>query len=304
MEILLTIAFVFLAISIFLIFNIKTQDFVKLAVSLDSRNKEDFRREINKRENRLLNFFNQTKTMLLATGQKSKFIMVIVGSCILVALGISVALFIGNIYLAPTAGIAFGAIPFIFIRFQFIEYNKLVVEELSNAMSAVTSSYERSDNILLSFKENLTDTAEPIKSIFESFVNEIENVNPNYEKAIDNMKCKIDNSVWVEWCEALKRCSKNRNIKFVLSPIVIKLSKIKVVTGELQNLLMNATKDYWILLVAALGLLYVGIYILPSGLMIEIPKTLSNILIAVNCAIALLTSIKVLLITHEIKFDL
>ncbi|MFI3326847.1 MAG: hypothetical protein R3Y35_11845, partial [Clostridia bacterium] len=195
-------------------------------------------------------------------------------------------------------------IPFLYIRFQYIEYNKFVLEGLSVAMSQVTTSYERTENILLSFKENVDDVKEPVKTIFLEFINEIENINPNYEKAIDNMKNKIDNSVWIEWCEALKRCTRNRTLKYVLAPIVTKLSKVKVVTGELQTILSNATKNFWVLMCAALALLYVGIYVLPQGLMIEIPENLRNMLIALNVTVSVFAGIKVSLITREVKFDL
>lgn len=304
MEILLTCAFIFISVAICLIFKISSNDISKLVTQLENKNNKSFKKMMTHKENKVLNFLRQTKEMLQVTNQTVKFTFIILASVIFAVLGISIAIAIDNIYLAPAFAVAFGGAPFVYIRFQFIEYNKMVISELSSVMAAVTSSYERTENIITAFKENLEDTPEPIKSIFQSFINEIETVNPNYEKALDNLKDKIDNSIFVEWCDALKRCSRNRNIKFVLAPIVLKLSKVRIVTGELQTMLMNGVKDYWVLLAATFALLYVGIFVLPDGLMIEIPKDLSNILIAINVAVALLTSIKVIIITKEIKFDL
>lgn len=301
MEIILLLALVFLTIAIFLAFGVKTSDFITL---FEKKKEDTFKSQMNDKENIIVRLSRDTKNMLQATGQTGKFNFVIALALVLIAVGAVVAIMIGNVYLVPVFGIACGVVPFIYLKFQFIAYNKLVIEELATAMSSVTTSYERSENILQAFKENIEDTREPIRSIFTGFVNEIENVNPNYETAIEHMKGRIDNSVWVEWCEALKRCSRNRGIKYVLSPIVTKLSKINVVTGELQNILMDSIKDFWLLIVAALALLYVGVYVLPSGLMIDIPENLSNILIALNFAVALIVSIKATLITKEIKFDL
>ena len=301
MEILLLIALLLFSVAIFLAFGVKTSDFISL---FEKRKDDSFKSQMNDKENIIVRYMCDTKNMLSSTGQTGKFNFVIGLTFVLVAVGAVVAIMIGNIYLVPVFAMACGVVPFIYLKFQFIAYNKLVIEELATAMSAVTTSYERTENILQSFKENIEDTREPIRSIFEGFVNEIENVNPNYEKALDNMKNRIDNSVWIEWCEAFKRCSRNRGIKYVLAPIVTKLSKINVVTGELQNILMDSIKDFWLLLIAALALLYVGIFVLPSGLMITIPENLSNILIALNFAVALIVSIKATLITKEIKFDL
>ncbi len=297
----LILALIFYSIAILLIFKVKLHDFFAL---FEFRKSKDFKAQISGKENAIENFIEETKDMLKATGQTNRFNAIIVLSVALVAVGAIAGVAIGNYYLIPVFAVACGVIPFIFIRFQFIAYNKLVIEELSTAMSSVTISYERTENILIAFKENIENTREPIKSVFISFVNEIEHINPNYEQALENMKNKVDNSVWVEWCEALKRCSRNRSIKHVLSPIVTKLSKVNIVTGKLQNILSDCIKDFWVMLVAALALLYVGVFVLPSGLMMEIPENLSNILIALNVGVAITIAIKATLITNEIKFDL
>ncbi len=304
MEILLSIAVIFLSFAIFLAFGVSIKDFRKLIDTAQDSTNKSLKQIVNKKENKLVAFLRESEQMLEVTGQSGKFSFMIVLSVSLILLGISVCVAIGNLFLIPVASIAFGLIPFMYIRFQYIEYNKFVLDGLSTAMSQVTTSYERTENILLSFKENVDDVKEPVKTIFLEFINELENINPNYEKAIDNMQGKIQNSVWIEWCEALKRCTRNRNLKYVLAPIVTKLSKVKVVTGELQNILMNVTKNFWVLMGAALALLFVGVYLLPDGLMIEIPEFIRNLLIAVNISFSLFAGIKVMLITREIKFDL
>ncbi|MFI3327368.1 MAG: hypothetical protein R3Y35_14540 [Clostridia bacterium] len=304
MEILISIAVIFLSFAIFLAFGVSIKDFRKLIDNAQDSTNKSLKNIVNQKENKLIKFLRESEQMLKVTGQGGKFSFMIILSVCLILLGISTSIAIGNLYLIPVASIAFGIIPFLYIRFQYIEYNKFVLEGLSVAMSQVTTSYERTENILLSFKENVDDVKEPVKTIFLEFINEIENINPNYEKAIDNMKNKIDNSVWVEWCEAIKRCSRNRTLKYVLAPIVTKLSKVKVVTGELKTILSNATKNFWILMCAALALLYVGVYILPDGLMIDIPTNLRNMLIALNVSVSVFAGIKVALISNEIKFDL
>ncbi|MFI3205962.1 MAG: hypothetical protein R3Y33_01825 [Clostridia bacterium] len=303
MKPLIFLALILLCISIFLVL-VRKKDFAELKSILTINRKKTFKDEFNDKRNPIIDFFSSSQYMLKATGSTNKFYIILILSCALIFTGAFMGILIGNIYLVPVLAICFSVIPFIYVRMQFISYNKLVLEELSNAMGAVTTSYERTENILLAFKENIDDTKEPVKTIFQAFVNEIEHINPNYEKAIDNMKRKIDSSVWIEWCEALKRCSQNRSIKYVLAPIVTKLSKINVVLAQLQNILGDAVKDFATLVLASIALLYVGIYVLPSGLMIVIPEDLSNILIALNLGVATFLSLRVMLITKDVNFDL
>ncbi len=303
MTMLFILAVLFLVIAIFLAFGVRASDVTALIQSWQSKGKQSMKQVVQGKQNRLLTFLQTSQQMMAVTGQGNRFSFMILLSVCLMGCGIATAIAVANYYLIPVAMVAFGVIPFVYIRFQYIEYNKFVLERLSTAMAQVTTSYERSENILLAFKENVEDTAEPIKSIFVAFVHEIESVNPNYEQAIDQMKGKLNNSVFAEWCDALKRCSRNRTLKYVLSPIVTKLSKMQVVTGELQTILLNVTKNFWVLLSAALALLFVGVYVLPDGLMIDIPTNLRNLLVAVNLAVCVGAGIKVALVTHDIQFE-
>lgn len=295
------IALILLAIAIFLIFKVSVNDFLSLFEH--SRKSKDFKELSSEKENPIVKFITDTKNMLEATGQIGRFNLLIIITIVLALAGAIGAIYIKNLYLIPVFAIGAAAVPFIFVRFQFIAYNKLVTEELASAMSAVTISYVRTENILSAFKENVENIREPIRSVFLSFINEMENVNPNYEQALDNMKNRIDNSVWVEWCEALKRCSRNKGLMYVLAPIVTKLTKISIVTNKLQNILMECVKDFWVMLFAALALLYAGVYILPSSLMMDISDNISNALVAINIAVAIIVAIRATLITSEIKFD-
>ena len=53
---------------------------------------------------------------------------------------------------------------------------------------------------------------------------------------------RIDNTVFQEWCDALIACQHDRSLKTTLTPIVSKLSDMRVVNGELE------TMDYDVLI--------------------------------------------------------
>lgn len=304
MDILISIAFIFIVLAIILLFGVGGSDLINLLNSFEHNNKKSLKKILENKENKITKFISNSQSMLEATGQKNKFTFMLMLSVVLVILSVSIIFTLKNLFLLPVFVIAFGAIPFIYIKIQYVAYNKLVSQELNSALSVITSSYERNENILMSFKENLNDIAEPVKSVFESFVVEVEKINPNYDSAIDNMKSKINNNVWIEWCEALKRCSRDRTLKYVLAPVVLKLSKIEEINSKLENILMTATRDFYILTAGAVLLVYVGIFVIPSSLMITIPTNLANGIIAVNLAYGVYSIIKVVFITKNTKFDI
>ena len=58
------------------------------------------------------------------------------------------------------------------------------------------------------------------------------------------VKYAIDNEVWQEWCEAVMACQTDRSLKSTLTPIVSKLSDMRVVNGELENLVFGPRKEF------------------------------------------------------------
>ena len=62
--------------------------------------------------------------------------------------------------------------------------------------------------------------------------------------ALHDLKYAIDNEVWQEWCEAVMACQTDRSLKSTLTPIVSKLSDMRVVNGELENLVFGPRKEF------------------------------------------------------------
>lgn len=304
MQFILGVVVIFLAIFFILIFNLRSADFEALTVSLLNGHPKTLKGLAKGKKSGVIGYILQTQKMLAAIGQAKKAYTIFAVSLVLMFLGGIAAVALGNAFLLPVLALAFAIIPSIYVRFQYIKYNKLLIEELEIALSTISISYERSENILLSIEENLENIHAPLGQIFEAFVYRVKFVNPNLEAAIDDMKKKINHSVWVEWCDSLKRCVQNRNLKHILRPTVNKLTKIKLVTNDLQNILYDANLNFWILLIVNCILLFVGVYLVPAGLQADIPDTLVNVLIAANAALMLFAAIKVSLETKSIDFDI
>ena len=80
--------------------------------------------------------------------------------------------------------------------------------------------------------------------VFQRFLTRIKHIDPDMDAALHDLKYAIDNEVWQEWCEAVMACQTDRSLKSTLTPIVSKLSDMRVVNGELENLVFGPRKEF------------------------------------------------------------
>jgi tight adherence protein B len=116
----------------------------------------------------------------------------------------------------------------------------------------------RNDDIITSVEENIAYLNPPITDLFKGFITQTR-FNPNVSQALQNMKNKLNSEVFHEWLDALTACQSDRTLKSTLSPIVSKLSDIRMVSGELDYLMFEPRKELItmaILLVGNIPLLY------------------------------------------------
>lgn len=59
-----------------------------------------------------------------------------------------------------------------------------------------------------------------------------------------NMKTKIDSEVFHEWCDSLILCQTDRSLKSTLTPIVNKLSDMRVVNADLEYMITGPRKEF------------------------------------------------------------
>ena len=91
----------------------------------------------------------------------------------------------------------------------------------------------------------MSDTCNhPVQNVFQRFLTRIKHIDPDMDAALHDLKYAIDNEVWQEWCEAVMACQTDRSLKSTLTPIVSKLSDMRVVNGELENLVFGPRKEF------------------------------------------------------------
>ena len=92
---------------------------------------------------------------MTATGKSGQFSVICALSLILMICGGAFAVLIDNVFLVPILSIAFCLFPFIYAKSTIAHYDKHIEQEMETALSIITTSYIRSDDIVLAIKEKM-----------------------------------------------------------------------------------------------------------------------------------------------------
>lgn len=207
-------------------------------------------------------FFNQDyeiRRILRDTGRADRFEALKRLTLILFAVGAVLALLIGNVYMVPILGIGFSLLPVWYLHSTAASYKKHLNEELETAISIITTSYLRTEDIIWSVQENLSYINEPVRANFEAFVYETRLINANTTSAINSLKMKIPNRVFHEWCNILIQCQSDRSMKNTLPTIAQKFSDVRIVQSELEAMMQGPRREavtMMFLVIANIPLLY------------------------------------------------
>lgn len=199
------------------------------------------------------------KNALTAMGKGGSFAFIICSSLILFAAGAVVAVLINNVFLVPVFAAAFAVIPFIYVRNSMDAYDKHIKDEMETTLSIISTSYMRSDDIIGAVKENLTYIKPPLREHFSAFLNDATLIS-NTKQALKNLKKKVDDEIFHEWCDALLQCQDDSTIKDTLQPIVAKLTDVRIVNSELSSMMAAVRMEYYTMVGLVIGnipLLYV-----------------------------------------------
>lgn len=255
--ILTVLSAVFIIVGIAFLFGLTpervTDDLISVITPNDSLRDKARNARGNKKKHALYRFLMKIRSSLTTAGKSGQFVIVCCASVILFAVGVIVSLLIGNPFLIPAVSVAFALIPFFYITSSLSYYEKQTKEELETSLSIISTSYIRSNDIVSAVKENLQYIKPPLKSVFMAFVGEATAVSSNTKRAILNMKDKIDDSIFDEWCDTLLQCQDDGTQKDTLLSVVAKLSDVRLVNSELKTMLSSVRNEYWVMVALVVG---------------------------------------------------
>lgn len=242
------------------------------------------------------------KDALEQTGKGNQFAVACAASLLLMIVGCVIAIMIDNPFLVPVFAIAFAMIPFIYAKRTVAYYDNHVKEELETALSIITTSYVRTDDIVSAVKENIQYLKPPVKDIFAGFVAENMMISSDVKQSIRHLKEKVNNSIFAEWCETLVACQDDRTLKDTLMPIVTKLTDVRIVNNEIKGMLSSARIEYYMMagmVVGNIPLLYVLNKDWFNALMFT---TLGKLVLAICGLVIIVTAVLMLRFTKQIEY--
>lgn len=300
------VTFGLLLVGMFLVLNLSPEaieeDMPGLLNPEQTIKQKAIRLQKKKKPNPLRNLLNTTNTIMKYMGQSSKFTIVCVASVLLAVLGVVLSVYIKNLFLIPAFAIGFFSLPFIFVHLYSHAYNRNLHNELETTLSQITISYMRMNDIVKAVEENLDSINPPIRKPFEEFISQVRYVNPNKRQALDDLQDKIDDDIFAEWCDGMKKCVANRTLKYMLMPTVNKYSTLRNIENKVKNTLM-AIRMQFIMIV---GIVYLNFPLL-KGLnedwySVLFDTTIGNATVGLVALITVICTIILVYITKPLKY--
>lgn len=255
-----------------------------------------------KKKNKLLLSLERMRSALEETGKEKQFSAACAAALLLVVSGCIVAIVIDNMFLIPVLAVAFAMLPFAYLAKTISLYENQVRQELETALSIITTSYIRSDNLVSAVQENLSYLKPPVKGIFEGFVAETTVISPDIRQAIYHMKEKVKNSIYEEWCDTLIACQSDRNLKDTLMPVVSKLTDVRLVNNQLKTMLSEARREYFMMVCMVLANIPL-LYCLNRDWYDAIMNTVfGKIVLAICGVVIIVTAIRMNKLTKPIEY--
>ncbi len=171
--------------------------------------------------------YREAKTVYDTIGQADRYQRVLRMSLATGAAGAVGGLLLGNLPLAAVLAVGLYFLPLWLSQFTLFRYQQFVSQELETALSLITTSYNRSNDILSAVEENLNAISDPVRTVFTAFCNGLRYVDANAPTAIERMKGQLDNPQFHEWCDILILCQDNHMLQAALQPVVNKFSILK-----------------------------------------------------------------------------
>lgn len=237
-----------------------------------------------------------------ASGKGKYFPLLFTASGLLVFLGIAIAAWLKNWFLAPTLVVALGTLPMTYASNVIREYEKSIRDEMETALSVITNAYLRMDDITAAIKETITYVKPPMRQLFEKYLVDVA-INPAKKEALYRLRSRLDDQIWFEWVTTLIQCQDDRSLRENLQPIVEKLTDVRLVNDQVKGDIASARSEYFAV-AAFLFVNYPMMYAInPDGFQMLIETTVGKAITGFVAAAVLITCFIMQKVTQDVTFD-
>lgn len=248
------IIFLTLFFGIVIIFDFKIKDFYNFFANKNKNYLKEKIKNVNNQKSKffLINYLKEENEILKLLGKEELFPYFVSISFFLSFILSYICLILNNFFMiAPLILISF-CLPFFVLKIIVNNYEKRITNHLESALSLITTSYLRNENIVLSIEENKEYFNMSIKGIFEEFLVEVNYLNENIIESLKHMKMKIKNSLFDEFVDNLILLQSDKSKKFILNNTLSKFSSIKLINLDLSLNLYEPVKEFMSMVILSL----------------------------------------------------
>lgn len=296
-------AFMAFLAGVFRLLNIKVSDLFRDFINRPQSIKKQIDETTNRKKKRfIIRQIEEITEIMRLTDREDKIPVIFIACGVCAVIGTVIASMFNNVFMIPVLGIGMTFLPVWYIKLTASHFKKDISEELETALSIISTAYIRNEDIVTAVKENISYLNPPIKNVFADFLVQLELIDSDIIKAIENLKTKVENDVFQEWCDALIQCQYDRSLKSTLTPIVTKLSDIRVVNSELELLVAEPRKEFIImamLIIANIPLMY---FLNKDWYAVLMHSVIGQIVIAIDFAAIFICGAFVVKLTKPIEF--
>lgn len=296
-------AFMAMTLGILKLLDIRLADLFKSVIDRPKSIRDQVNEATNKKKkNFIKREIEEITNILTMTGREEKIPVIFIACGGFAIAGTVIASLFNNVYMIPPLAVGMMFVPVWYVKLTASHFKKDVSEELETALSIITTAYIRNEDIVTAVEENVSYLNSPIKEVFTDFLVQLKLIDSDVNKAILSLKEKIDNDVFCEWCDALILCQQDRSLKSTLSPIVEKLSDIRVVNSELDLMLAEPRKEFVIMAMLVLANIPIMYFLNKDWYNVLMHTAIGKIVLAVDIAAIFVCTAFVIKLTRPIEF--
>lgn len=297
------LAFIAIIVGAYKLFDIKIMDMFSKIVNRPQSIKTQIDEATGvKKKNFILRQIEDITEIMRLTGREEKIPVIFIACGVCAIAGTIIASIMDNMFLIPILGVGMMAIPIWYVKLTASHFKRDVSEELETALSIISTAYIRNEDIVTAVEENIAYLNPPIKNIFSDFLVQLKLIDSDIVKAIENLKPKVENDVFHEWCDALIGCQSDRSLKTTLTPIVTKLSDVRVVNSELELMLAEPRKEFTIMAILVIANIPLMYFLNKDWYGVLMHSTVGKLVLAIDIAAIFICSAFVIKFTRPIEF--
>lgn len=255
-----------------------------------------------KKVNFIVKNFNDARNILFSSRQSKKMRTVYLASVAGGCSSVIISAVLKNIFILPPLAVGLALIPAWSVKIMEARFIRNINDELETALSCITASYMRTDNIVLAVEENLGVLNPPVNQAFMFFYNENKLINSNVIYGLTKLKKSFESTIFAEWCDAVIQCQSDRTLKAILYPIVQKFTDVKRVQAELDTSMMLPMQNFIVMTVVLLLMIPVMASMQPGWLDILINTVGGKILLSLTVVAVIFGINKAINLSRPIEY--